>query len=400
MCVAVVLLATGAHAQDFERIERGRYLATVGDCVACHTVPGGGTPFAGGRPLVTPFGTLVTPNLTPDDETGLGAWTEAQFVDAVQNGIGRQGEHLYPGLPYAYFTQATRADLADIFAYLRTLDPVRNPVVSNQLPFPFDIRAGLVAWNAINFRPGEYRPDTGKDAEWNRGGYLVQGLGHCGACHSPKGVTGGDQTSRALQGGLRQGWFAPNITGDAHRGLGAWSVDDIVEYLKTGTSHLAVADGPMAEVISYSTTRMSDADLHAIATYLKDQPGQSSGPAPLAPDTPAMRAGAAIYADQCSACHAPHGEGVRNLIPALAGAPALQNDDATDLIRVVLQGGQATATDLRQTSPAMPSYGRMLNDAQLAAIVSYVRNSFGNAAPEVTARDVRVLRGTLARATN
>ena len=397
---AFLMFAGAAHAQDFQQVERGRYLATAGDCIACHTVPGGGAPFAGGRPLVTPFGTLVSPNLTPDNETGLGAWTETQFVRALQDGIGRRGEHLYPGLPYVYFTQATRADLLDIFAYLRSLDAVRNPVVSNQLPFPFDVRASLVAWNAINFRPGEYRPDTTKDAEWNRGGYLVQGLGHCGACHSPKGITGGDENSRALQGGLLQGWYAPNITGDAHRGLGAWSVDDVVEYLKSGTSRLAIAEGPMAEVVSYSTTRMTEPDLHAIAVYLKDQPGQAPAPSPLASDAPAMRAGAAIYADQCSACHTPRGEGVRNLVPALAGAPALQNDDATDLIRVVLQGGQATATGTRQTAPAMPSYGRQLDDAQVAAIVTYVRNSFGNAAAEVTVRDVRVLRSALSRSTD
>ena len=386
--------ALGAHAADFPTVERGRYLATAGDCVACHTAPGG-APFAGGRVLPTPFGTLLTSNLTPDVDTGLGAWTDDQFLRAVQDGIGRDGEHLYPGMPYPYFTAVRQADLLAILAFLRTLDPVRNRVDSNQLPFPFNLRVGVTAWNAGNFRPGEYRPNPAKNAEWNRGGYLVEGLGHCGACHTPKNLLGGDDKARMYRGGLAGGWYAPDITGDVHAGLGGWTVDQVVTFLQTGVSRTSLAGGPMAEVIETSTSRLEAADLRAMAVYLKDQPGLAETPAPLPAFVLTMRTGAAIYADACSACHTPRGEGVYGLIPALAGSPSLQNADATTLIRTVLRGGRGAGTGGRPGRPAMPSYGQELDDAQVAAVLNYVRNSWGNAAPEVTPRDVRVLRREL-----
>ena len=394
----VVLAACGvpgATAADFTAIERGRYLTTAGDCVSCHTAPGG-APFAGDRTVTTPFGALLSPNLTPDGETGLGAWTENQFVRAMQDGIGRHGEHLYPGLPYPYFTVVRRADLVDILAFLRTLPPVHNRVDSDRLAFPFNIRAGTVAWNAVNFRPGEYRPNAAKSEEWNRGGYLVEGLGHCGACHTPKNLLGGDDKSRLYQGGVVNNWYAPDIAGDGRQGLGGWSVDDVATYLKTGQSRTSLAGGPMAEVIERSTSHLDEADLRAVAVYLKDQPGPGTpAPAPLPPYVLTMRAGAAIYADLCSSCHTPRGEGVRGLFPALAGSPSLQNDDATTLVRTVLRGGRAAGTDSRPGRPAMPSYGTLLDDEKVAAVVNYVRNSWNNAAPEVTPRDVRVLRAAL-----
>ena len=393
--LTLALAAASAHAAEFPTLERGRYLTAAGDCAACHTPPGG-APFAGGREIQTPFGTLISPNLTPEPETGLGAWTEGQFVRAMQDGIGRHGEHLYPGLPYPYYTEVRRADLAAIFAYLQTLPPVRNRVDSNQLAFPFSIRANMIAWNAINFRPGEYRPNPAKSEQWNRGGYLVEGLGHCGACHTPKNLIGGDEKTRSYQGGVVNGWYAPNITGDARQGLGGWNVDEVVTYLKTGQSRTSLAAGPMAEVVEKSTSQMDDADLRAIATFLLDQPGAAPPvPAPLPPYVLTMRAGAAIYADQCSSCHTPSGEGVRGLFPALAGSPGVLNDDATTLIRTVLRGGRGAGTDGRPGRPAMPSYGALLDDDEVAAVLNYVRNSWNNAAPEVTARDVRVLRAAL-----
>ncbi|HEY0420480.1 MAG TPA: cytochrome c, partial [Acetobacteraceae bacterium] len=278
----LALLAGGparADKQSFEVIEHGRALATIADCVACHTAAGG-APYAGGRPIETPFGVLVTPNLTPDMATGIGAWSDEEFLRALQTGIGRDGRHLYPAFPYPYYTRAATADLLAIRAYLGTLQPVRNPVVSNQLPFPFNIRLGMLAWNTLYFTPGAFKTDPGKSAEWNRGFYLVESLGHCGACHTAKTALGGDDDDHRLQGGIVQDWMAPALDNDPRTGLGAWSAEEIVEYLSTGRNARTAASGPMAEVVSNSTAQMPQADLRAIALYLKDQP---------APAAPALR---------------------------------------------------------------------------------------------------------------
>ena len=388
-------LAQRPDVQSFDQRERGRYLATVGDCVACHTVPGG-TPYAGGRTIETPFGNLVSPNLTPDPETGLGSWTDDEFVRAMQQGIGRGGEHLYPAFPYPYYTKVNRQDILAIRAYLGGLDPVRNPVERNQLPFPFEMRASLIGWNALFFTPGEFKSHSDKSAEWNRGAYLVEGLGHCGACHTPKNLAGGDETSNYLHGYALQGWFAPNLTGDIRAGLGAWSNEALVEYLKTGRNEFQAASGPMAEVIGYTTSRMSDDDLADIAEYLKDQPTpQRAGPTTFAASDKTMRTGQAIYLDNCAACHTQSGEGIARLFPALKGMPAVQQSDASSLIRVVLQGTRAAATDMAPTGPAMPSFGWRLSDDQVAAVLTYIRNDWGNAAPAVGGSDVGSQRRTL-----
>lgn len=390
-----VLCISAARAQGFDTIERGRSLAAAGGCAGCHTARGGAA-FAGGRAVATPFGTLLTPNLTPDEETGIGGWSDGQFVRALQDGIGRREEHLYPGFPYPYYTHVREADLLAILAYLRTLDPVRNRVEANQLPFPFSVRAAVTAWNAGNFRPGEYRPDPGKGAEWNRGGYLVEGLGHCGACHTPKNLVGGDENGRRYRGGTVDGWHAPDLTGNRRTGLGGWTVDEVVAYLRTGRSRTSFAAGPMAAVVEGSTSRMEDADLRAMAVFLKDQAGDP-GPAParLPSFVLTMRAGGAIYADACGMCHTPRGEGVAELFPGLAGSASLQAGDATTLIRTVLRGGRAAAPVGRPARPAMPGFGNLLDDAEVAGVLNYVRNSWGNAAREVTPRDVRAVRTEL-----
>jgi mono/diheme cytochrome c family protein len=400
--MALTLAVSGCHAtkaaedaQDFSQVDRGRYLATVGDCAACHTEPGSDRQLAGGRPIETPFGTLLAANITPDRETGIGAWTDDEFVNALTKGTGRNGAHLYPAMPYPYLTKLSREDALAIRAYLNGLPPVHHPVTPNQLPFPFDIRLGMAAWNALFFTPGSFQPSPEKSAEWNRGAYLVEGPMHCGACHTPKNFLGGDKAGSRLQGYMLQGWFAPNITNDAHRGLGSWSADDIVSYLKTGHTAVAAASGPMGEEVALSSSKMTDADLHAVAVYLKDQPGQ----APTAPATPpaaAMKTGAAIYADECSACHAPKGTGVPGLFPALAGSSAVQSDDPASLVHVVLRGTRSVATDAAPTAPAMPAFAWLLNDDQVAAVTTYVRNAWGNAAPAVAAGDVGRARRDLA----
>jgi mono/diheme cytochrome c family protein len=393
--IATLLPARAIDIQDFDLIQRGKYLADIGDCGACHTLPGAGVMLAGGRPIETPFGTLLGPNITPDLETGIGAWTDDEFINSLTKGTGRNGARLYPAMPYTYMTKITREDALAIRAYLNTIPAVHNPVQPNQLTFPFDVRAGLVAWDELNFRPGEFKPAAGKSAAWNRGAYVVEGLAHCGLCHTPKNAAGGDETSQRLKGDALEGWFAPDITNDKRRGIGSWSVEDIVTYLKTGHNRFSAASGPMAEAIMDSTSKFTDDDLKAIATYLKDQPVENAAAEAGDFDAGMMKSGSAIYVDQCSACHAADGSGVDGLFPMLKGSPLVQSVDPASVLHVLLRGARSAATDLAPTAPAMPSFGWMLNDDQVAAVATYVRNAWGNRAPPVGAATVGKTRHAL-----
>ena len=390
---------TSLDPQNFGQIERGRYLAIAGDCASCHDAPGG-QPYAGGRPIETPFGVVVGANITPDPDTGIGAWSDAAFVRALREGKGDHGQFLYPAMPYPYYTKVSERDALAIRAYLNTVKPVHNAVVSNKLPFPFDIREGMAAWNALYFRSGEFKPDPAKSATRNRGAYLVEGLGHCGACHTPKTRLGGDDRAHALQGYALQGWFAPNITNDSERGLGGWSIPDIVAYLKAGHNAVSASTGIMGEEITLSSSQMTDADLAAIATYLKDLPGQTSTPAAaaLSASDPRMIAGAAIYADNCSACHGPDGKGVPFLFPSLAGSPNVRSTDPASLIRVLIEGARSVATAGEPTGPGMPSFAWKLSDDQAAAVLTYIRNSWGASAPAVDPHEVEQARARAAMA--
>jgi mono/diheme cytochrome c family protein len=393
--------AAGIDKQNFTQVERGHYLAVVGDCAACHTLPGSGHDFAGGRPLETPFGTLLAPNITPDPQTGIGAWTDDEFVNALTKGTGRHGTRLYPAMPYTYYTRLSRDDALAIRAYLDTVPAVHNPVKSDQLPFPFDMRWTLAAWDKLYFTPGTFHPDPKQSAQWNRGAYLVEGPGHCGLCHTPKNFMGADDTSKRLQGYALQGWFAPDITDDARRGIGGWSTDDIVAYLKTGHNKTGAATGPMSETLNLSTSKMSDADLQAIAIYLKDQAGgQQTATAnpPQSADPPsqsAMKAGGQIYADECSACHGSDGKGQAGLFPALRGSPSVEQINPTTVLHVVLRGALSVGTKPAPAAPAMPQFGWILNDEQVAAVATYIRNAWGNSAPSVAASDVKTTRQML-----
>src|SRR5262249_53172730 len=248
----------------------------------------------GGRAIETPFGNIVAPNITPDPETGIGSWSDEQFDAAVRKGRRRDGSRLYPAMPYTAYTKLSRDDVLAIRAYLTTVTPVRNAVIANTLPFPFNIRAAMRVWDALYFVEGDYRPDPKQSAEWNRGAYLVDGPGHCGACHTPKTFLGGDNTDRYLRGSYLQGWSAPDITNDKNSGLGAWSSEDLVSYLKSGHNRITAATGPMGEVVTLSTAYATDSDLRAIATYLKSLPGGNATSSPIATNDPAMIAGAAI----------------------------------------------------------------------------------------------------------
>lgn len=396
--IAAVMAPALADDQDFTLIERGRYVATAADCVACHSVPGG-KPYAGGAALQTPFGTLVAPNITPDRETGIGNWTEEDLRRTLREGVGRGGKRLYPAMPYPAYSRMTDDDIHALWVYLQTLEPVSNAVEANQLPFPFNIRLLMAGWNLLNFEPSSFKPDQQKSEEWNRGAYLVQALGHCGTCHTPKSALGADDNDRALQGANLQAWYAPSITADKRRGIGNWSVDQLTAYLKTGANHQSLASGPMAEEIQNSSSKMTDADLKAIATYLLDRtPPEGKAPAPLAADDARMRTGGAVYTDTCMACHGGDGKGQTFLFPTLAGSGLVQADDPATLIRLVLDGSRAVATDDRPTGPAMPPLGWRLTDADVAAVVTYIRNSWSNAAPPVSAGEVAKVRKTLAQA--
>jgi mono/diheme cytochrome c family protein len=389
--------ASAQSHQSFDLIERGRYLAVLGDCAGCHTAPGG-QPFAGGLALRTPFGAIVAPNITPDIDTGIGNWTNDEFVAALHEGRGRNGTRLYPAMPYPAYTKMTDADVMAMRAYFATVAPVHHLVISNQLPFPFNIRLAILFWNGLNFTPGRYQPNPQKSAEWNRGAYIVEGPGHCGTCHTPKTLLGGDKTGAPLAGATLQGWFAPNITTNSHKGIGGWSKDDLGQYLKTGTNNWTLASGPMAEAVTHSTSQMTDADIAAIATYLKDSGAgdSASKPAPVAANDNTMRTGAAIYKDSCAVCHRDSGEGESQLFPRLAGSALVQSDDPTTLAHVVLQGTRAVATSAKPTAPAMPAFDWRLNDAQVAAVITYIRNSWDNAAPPVSADTIAKQRASLA----
>jgi mono/diheme cytochrome c family protein len=376
--------------------ERGRYLALAGDCVSCHTREGH-EPFAGGHGLRTQFGTIYSANITSDVETGIGGWSGAQFYRALHEGRRSDNAHLYPAFPYTSFTRLTRADSDALHAYFRTVAPVRYRPPPNQLPPIVNIRGVMAIWNALYFHEGEFRPDPAQSAQWNRGAYLVEGLGHCSGCHTPRNFLGAERASRNLLGGQVEGWHAPSLAGDLHDGLGGWSQDDIVEYLRTGRNARATASGMMGQVVLNSTSHLGAGDLEAMAVYLRNLPPREQ-PGPRAAAAADLELGARIYRDNCSACHGPDAEGVARLFPPLAGDAALQAHDPTTIARIVLEGTRSPMTAERPTPSAMPAFGWKLNDGEIAAVLTYLRASHGNAAGPVSAGQVaRVRRAVAAR---
>ena len=398
LAAGIALLASRAPAEvsreSFVTVERGRYLTAAGDCQACHTAPGG-APYAGGRAIATPFGTLYSSNITPDPTTGIGSWTDEQFYRAMHEGIAANGDHLYPAFPYPWYTKLSRDDVDAIRTYLRTIAPVVAHKPQNQLSWPLDYRGVMIGWNGLFFDAGTFKPDPAKGAEWNRGAYLVQGAGHCGACHTPTNMFGAAESDDSLKGGNLQNWFAPSLTSDLKTGVGAWSEQQIVDFLKTGRNGLSAAYGPMSEVVEFSTSQLSDADLHAIAVYLKNLPAGNDKKTPQQPSEAVAQAGQAIYVDSCAACHGGEGTGVTGAFPPLKANQVVQAPDATTVIRLILEGGRTVPTDDAPTPHSMPAYGWKLNDDQVAAVASYVRNSWGNTAAPVDAGDVKKLRREL-----
>jgi mono/diheme cytochrome c family protein len=390
LCTALAPATALADAAE-ETIAHGKALTEAADCASCHTADPA-KPFAGGKRIDTPFGGIYSPNLTPDRETGIRAWSDADFVRALRYGIAPDGSRYYPAFPYPNFTKMTRQDIQAIRAYLATLEPVRNAPPPPELRWPLNYRVVMRAWNYLFFRPGIFEPNQQKSAEWNRGGYLVTGAAHCGACHTPKNLFGADKRGRAFGGGLVQGWFAPRLDNAERSGLKSWSVDDLVEYLSSGRNAKSHADGLMAEMVVNSTSKMSDADVRAIAVYIKDLPAGAPEPAVTPPPQGDMTAGAAIYAHACVSCHEADGSGAPRIYPPLPGNANLQSADPSSTLRIILDGAQTVTTPRAPNTGSMPAYAKQLSDQEIADVANYVRNSWGNAAPPVTPAQVRKAR--------
>jgi mono/diheme cytochrome c family protein len=395
--LAIVLLCTAsaigsAQAEpSADTIARGKALAEAADCSGCHTADPA-KPFAGGKRIDTPFGGVYSPNLTPDRDTGLGAWSDDEFVRALRYGIRRDRSRYYPAFPYPNFTRMIRDDVLAIRAWLATLTPYRSVRPPPDLYWPLNYRVVMRLWNFLFFRPGIFEPNQEKSAEWNRGGYLVTGAAHCGGCHTPKNIFGADRRGRAFGGSLVRGWFAPRLDNAERSGLKSWSVEDIAEYLQSGRNGKSHADGPMADVVVASTSKMSDADIRAIAVYLKDLPTGAPEPAVTAPPTATMSAGAAVYAHFCVACHEADGSGAPRIYPPLPGNANLQSPDPTSTLRIILDGAQTVTTPRAPNTGSMPAYDKQLSDQEIADVANYVRNSWGNAAPLVTPAQVKKAR--------
>jgi mono/diheme cytochrome c family protein len=371
-----------------EIVARGKALVDAADCASCHTADPS-KPFVGGKRIDTPFGGIFSPNLTPDRDTGLGAWTDDEFYRALHEGVTRNGARYYPAFPYPNFTKITRDDVMAIRAYLATLPPVRNTAPPPQLRFPLNYRVVMRGWNWLFFRPGTFEKNPQKGDEWNRGAYLVEGAAHCGGCHTPKNMFGADKRGQAFGGGPVQGWFAPRLDNATRSGLKSWSVDDIAEYLQSGRNGRSHAGKLMAEVVVNSTSKMSDADVRAIAVYLKDLPAGAPEPAVTPPPPPPQMAdGARIYKGACIACHEADGRGAPRIYPPLPGNANLQSADPSSSLRIVLDGAQTVTTPRAPNTGSMPSYAGKLSDQEIADVVTYIRNAWGNAAPAVTPEQV------------
>jgi mono/diheme cytochrome c family protein len=376
-------------------VERGRYLATLGNCKTCHTAPGG-QPFAGGVRFETSFGVLYSTNITADEATGVGSWSFQDFYHSMKRGVRPDGAQLYPAFPYPSFARLTDADIASIYLYMKTIEPAAAPARANDLNFPYNLRFGLRAWNKLFHKPVAYVDDPAQSAEWNRGAYLVQGITHCGACHSPRNFLGAEKGDLALSGGTfldevspgkyRQ-WSAVNLT-PAKTGLGAWSTESIASYMQQGECEHAVVHGPMTDVIMNSTRYLEDTDARAIARYLKEIPaaGEHSG---RKASREQLAAGEIAYTVHCGTCHLPTGLGDEVMGVTLAGNAIVQAADPSSLLNVILYGPRLPPPPFVSDRTRMKPFGKRLSDEDIANLATYVRASFGNQAGRVTADQVK-----------
>ncbi len=383
-----------------ELIERGRYLAIAGNCATCHTSPGG-EPMAGGLPFETPFGTLYSTNITPDVETGIGDWTAEQFLASMRLGVRPDGTHLYPAFPYTSFTRVSDADVSAIYAYLKSIPMVRQPSPANQLSFPFNIRPLMALWKTMFFDDGAFVADASKSDEWNRGAYLVAGLTHCGACHTPRNALGAENNDRFMTGGeyfdkvadgKYRSWSAPNLT-SSETGLGLWSHDDLTSYLQAGRNSFLDAFGPMNEVIMNSTRHLSAGDVRAMTSYLKTLP-PAIEPVRDSAGEREMGRGRTIYNLYCGTCHLPTGLGDPEMGPKLNdGSLVVQAENPASMINVILYGPELPDPPLapRWREP-MDDHQYLLDDEEVAAVANYIRHSWDNPGGLVTPEQVAAQR--------
>ena len=400
--------AVAAQEDQQALIKQGEYLARAGDCVACHTAKDG-KPFAGGLPMETPIGLIYSTNITPD-KSGIGAYSFDDFDKAVRHGIAKNGDTLYPAMPYPSYARVTETDMQALYAYfMNGVKPVAQENKAVDIPWPLSMRWPLAMWR-WTFAPAvaDFTPVTGQDPVVSRGAYLVEGLGHCGACHTPRALTmqekalsAGDSSAFLSGSAPLEGWIAKNLRGDHKDGLGSWNEEQLVQFLKTGRSDRSAVFGGMSDVIVHSMQYMSEADLTAIARYLKSLPAVDAADMPHQYD-PAVadalwngddsKRGAAVYIDNCAACHRTDGHGYTRVFPALAGNPVLLSDDPTSLIHIVLKGGTLPATHTAPSTFTMPAFDWRLSDQEVADVVNFIRTSWGNKGGDVKAADVKGLR--------
>lgn len=393
---------------DQTLIKQGEYLARAGDCVACHTAKDG-KPFAGGLPMETPIGTIYSTNITPD-KTGLGDYSFEDFDKAVRHGVAKNGSTLYPAMPYPSYASVTEPDMQALYAYfMHGVAPVAQENKASDIPWPLSMRWPLMGWRWL-FAPAvaDYQAAPGADAVVSRGAYLVEGLGHCGACHTPRALTMQEKSLNAGEGSTflsgsapLEGWIAKSLRGDHKDGLGSWSEEQLVQFLKTGRSDRSAVFGGMSDVVTHSLQYMTDADLTAIARYLKSLPATDPNDQPHQYDKQVAQAlwkgddsqpGASVYIDNCAACHRTDGHGYTRVFPALAGNPVLQSQDPTSLIHIVLKGGTLPATHTAPSTFTMPGFAWRLSDQEVADVVSFIRSSWGNKGEPVKASTVADLR--------
>jgi alcohol dehydrogenase (quinone), cytochrome c subunit len=395
-------------AAESDLIKQGEYLARAGDCVACHTAKGG-KPFAGGLPMETPIGVIYSTNITPD-KTGLGDYSFEDFDKAVRHGVAKSGSTLYPAMPYPSYARVSESDMQALYAYfMKGVEPVAQENKSSDIPWPLSMRWPLAAWRWM-FAPAvaDYQAPVGVDPVISRGAYLVEGLGHCGACHTPRALTMQEKALSAADGNAflsgsapLEGWIAKSLRGDHKDGLGSWSEEQLVQFLKTGRSDRSAVFGGMSDVVVHSMQYMSQDDLTAIARYLKSLPAVDPKDQPHQYDKQVAEAlwkgddtkpGASVYIDNCAACHRTDGHGYTRVFPALAGNPVLQSEDATSLINIVLNGGTLPATHAAPSTFTMPAFAWRLSDQEVADVVSFIRGSWGNVGAPVNAGEVSRLR--------
>jgi alcohol dehydrogenase (quinone), cytochrome c subunit len=416
LLAAALLVTAGAHAtaalaqdadQDAALVRRGEYLARAGDCIACHSAPGK-KPFSGGLAIGSGIGTIYSTNITPDKHNGIGSYTEQQFADAVRKGVRADGKHLYPAMPYPDYVKITDADIHALYTYLmKAVPPGDDAGPVTHLMFPFNQRWGMVLWNRL-FAPDQpFKAPAGANEQVRRGAYLVQSLGHCGSCHTPRGFAmnetafdGGD--ARFLAGGSLNGWSVPSLRGVPH-----WTQQEIVDYLQTGRNARAAVAGEMTSVIYNSTSHLTDEDLNAIAAYLKSLPAPSGAqvaPVPASSNATTAKLTAArdltdgerLYLDNCSACHAVNGKGAPRTFPHLDGATLVNADDPTGLIHLILSGAQTPSTAKAPSILPMPGFANRLSDDEVAQLTTFVRGGWSNHAAAVTASQVVKVRAAVA----